>query len=539
VQVKKNHFLILLLWGFLVTLGLTSRSYFPIDETRYATVAWNMWLSGDHLVPYLNGIAYSHKPPLLFWLMNLGWKIFGVNDWWPRLIPSFFALLSVFMTRKIASLLWPTEHGIKDNASLILISCGLWVIYSTALMFDMMIAFFTTLGIWGLLLALNKQNKNGWLILALAIGGGLLAKGPTILLQILPAALLTPVWSKNLKHKLNANNWYLPIFYAVLAGIVIALFWAIPAAIHGGAQYRHDIFWGQTADRMVNSFAHQRPIWWYLAASPLLLFPWLFLGTFWRSIVDKKIVFSDFGLRFCFAWLIPVFIAFSFISGKQVHYVLPIFPAAALIIARFISLNKTISKLDLTPICIGFVALGCILLYLPHYAQSHGVSVTNWSNLSPFPGLFAISLGFFLYFYPKKSISDTIFVIAVSTIALVAITMFGLLRTAGEAYDVRPISNQIKALESSEVPVAVIGKYAGTYDFVGRLKHPPENIEASNVNTWFEKHADGRVIAFFNQKNKPKQVEFLQNYKGQFIAILTRPQWIDLHGTTQENTDMP
>jgi 4-amino-4-deoxy-L-arabinose transferase-like glycosyltransferase len=539
VQLKKSHFLILLLWGFVVTLGLTSRSYFPIDETRYATVAWNMWLSGDHLVPYLNGIAYSHKPPLLFWLMNLGWKIFGVNDWWPRLIPSIFALLSVFITRKIASLLWPIEHGIKDNASLILISCGLWVVYSTALMFDMMIAFFTTLGIWGLLLALKKQNKNGWLMLALAIGGGLLAKGPTILLQILPAALLTPIWNKDFSHKLSPNNWYLPIFYAVLGGIIIALFWAIPAAIHGGYQYRHDIFWGQTADRMVNSFAHQRPIWWYLAASPLLLFPWLFLGTFWRSIVDKKIVFSDFGLRFCFTWLAPVFIAFSFISGKQVHYVLPIFPAAALIIARFISLNKTISKVDITPICIAFMALGCILLYLPHYAQSHGVSVTNWSHLSPFPGLFAISLGFFLYFYPKESISNTILVVAVSTITLVAITMFGLLRTAGDAYDVRPISNQIKMLESSDVPVAVIGKYAGTYDFVGRLNHPPENIEASNVTTWFEKHADGRVIAFFNQKNKPKQVDFLQNYKGQFIAILTRPQWIDLHGTTQENTDTP
>ena len=232
MQIKKNHFLILFLWIFLVSLGLTSRSYFPIDETRYATVAWNMWLSGDYLVPYLNGIAYSHKPPLLFWLMNLGWKIFGVNDWWPRLIPSFFALLSVLITRKIATLLWPTEHEIKDSASLILISCGLWVIYSTALMFDMMIAFFTTLGIWGLLLALNKKNKNGWLMLALAIGGGLLAKGPTILLQILPVALLTPIWNKNLNHNLTSNNWFLPIFYAVLAGIVIALLWAIPAAIH-------------------------------------------------------------------------------------------------------------------------------------------------------------------------------------------------------------------------------------------------------------------------------------------------------------------
>jgi len=538
VQFKKIHFLIVALWAFLVILGLSSRSFFPIDETRYATVAWNMWQSGDYLVPYLNGVAYSHKPPLLFWLMNLGWKVFGVNDWWPRLIPSLFALASVLVTRKIAALLWPNEHAIKDSASLILISCGLWVVYSTALMFDMMIAFFTVLGIWGLLLAL-KKHKNGWLLLALAIGGGLLAKGPTILLQLLPVALLAPFWNKNAEHNLNAKNWYLPILFAVLGGAVIALLWAIPAGIHGGAQYQHDIFWGQTADRMVNSFAHKRPVWWYLAASPLLLFPWLFLGSFWRGLANSKAIHNEFGLRFCLTWLIPVFVAFSLISGKQVHYVLPIFPAIALIIARLVSHNKTISKLDLAPICIAFIALGGVLLYLPHYAQSHGVSVTNWIHLPPWPGLFAIILGAFLYFSPKKSISSTISTTSIATILLVAVTMFALLRTAGEAYDVRPISYQVKALQTNNIPVAVIGKYAGTYDFVGRLKQPPENIETSGVTPWFEAHADGRVIAFFDQKNKPEQAEFTQHYKGQFIAILTRPQWLDLHTATQQNADAP
>ena len=535
MQFKKIHFLIVALWAFLVILGLASRSFFPIDETRYATVAWNMWQSGDYLVPYLNGVAYSHKPPLLFWLMNLGWKIFGVNDWWPRLIPSLFALGSVFITRKIAALLWPNDSAIKDHASLILISCGLWVVYSTTLMFDMLIAFFTVLGIWGLLLAL-KKNKNGWLLLTLAIGGGLLAKGPTILLQLLPVALLAAFWNKNTEYNLNAKNWFLPILFAVLGGAVIALLWAIPAAMHGGAQYQHDIFWGQTADRMVNSFAHKRPVWWYLAASPLLLFPWLFLGSFWRGLANIN---ADFGLRFCLAWLIPVFIAFSFISGKQVHYVLPLFPAITLIIARLISHHVNITKLDLMPICAAFIALGGALLYLPLYVQSHGVSVTNWAQLPAWPGIFAMFLGVFLYFYPKKSVPNIISTISIAAILLVAVTMFALLRKAGEAYDIRPISYQIKALETSNTPVAFIGKYAGTYDFVGRLTHPPENIEANGVTPWFEAHADGRVIAFFDQKSKPEKTEFLQHYKGQFIAILTREQWLNLHSSTQQDSDAP
>ena len=64
----------------------------PVDETRYASVAWEMWLRGDFLVPFRNGEPYSHKPPLLFWLMHAGWALFGVNDWWPRLVAPLCAL---------------------------------------------------------------------------------------------------------------------------------------------------------------------------------------------------------------------------------------------------------------------------------------------------------------------------------------------------------------------------------------------------------------------------------------------------------------
>ena len=59
------------------------RPLWPVDETRYASVAWEMWLRGDFLVPHINGEPYSHKPPLLFWLIQAGWALFGVNDWWP------------------------------------------------------------------------------------------------------------------------------------------------------------------------------------------------------------------------------------------------------------------------------------------------------------------------------------------------------------------------------------------------------------------------------------------------------------------------
>ena len=59
-------------WAVLAVASIWLRPLWPVDETRYASVAWEMWLRGDFLVPYINGEPYSHKPPLLFWLIQLG-----------------------------------------------------------------------------------------------------------------------------------------------------------------------------------------------------------------------------------------------------------------------------------------------------------------------------------------------------------------------------------------------------------------------------------------------------------------------------------
>ncbi|NBQ85559.1 MAG: hypothetical protein EBU03_05510, partial [Methylophilaceae bacterium] len=160
-QFKLNQLTVGFLWLVLVVVSLLSRSYLPIDETRYVTVAWNMYLNHDYLVPYLNGETYSHKPPLLFWLMNLGWQVLGVNDWWPRLVPSFFALGAVLITQKIAMRLWPTQEQTSHIAALILLGSGMWAVFTTATMFDMLVAFFTVLGAWGLLLAWQGDARQG------------------------------------------------------------------------------------------------------------------------------------------------------------------------------------------------------------------------------------------------------------------------------------------------------------------------------------------------------------------------------------------
>ena len=516
-----------LLWLGLVLVSLFSRSYLPIDETRYVTVAWNMFLNHDYLVPYLNGETYSHKPPLLFWLMNIGWQIFGVNDWWPRLLPSFFALGAVWMTQKIALRLWPQRPQIAYVAALVLMGSGIWAVFTTATMFDMLVTFFTVLGAWGLLLAWQGESKKGWAYVVLAIAGGLLAKGPTILLQVLPLAVLAPWWMGASAQKISLKKWYFAILVAVVLGALILLAWAIPAGIMGGAQYQHEIFWGQTADRMVKSFAHRRPVYWYLPMLPVMLFPWLFALPVWRALSNATKAIQENGVRFCIAWFVPVFVAFSFISGKQPHYLLPIVPAFALLVARgWDEASAKITWLDKAlPALIGAV-LGAVLIYLPTYHQHHYlapwvVNIPTWAGALLALGSVVIML--------LGVLTPVQYIRRITLLGLLAIGVLyvGVIRVAGAAYDVTNLSHYLKGLQDQNIPLSNVGKYHGQFNFLGRMVKSPDPLAEGELDAWFAAHPNGRVIMYFD-KARPigdVQPEYTQPYRALTAGVLTQSQW--------------
>src|SRR5947208_13340062 len=58
------------------------------DEGRYAEIAREMFVRGDWVVPHLQGEPYLDKPPLLYWLVVLTYKLFGVHAWAARLVPA-------------------------------------------------------------------------------------------------------------------------------------------------------------------------------------------------------------------------------------------------------------------------------------------------------------------------------------------------------------------------------------------------------------------------------------------------------------------
>jgi len=504
----------------LVAVSLATRPLFPIDETRYVSVAWDMWLRGDFLVPHLNGAPYSHKPPLLFWLFHAGWWLFGVSEWWPRLVPALFSLASVFVTARVAALLWSQQTEVARLAPPILLGSLLWLLYSTFTMFDLLVACCALFGILGVLIVARRQDRRGWLVLGAAIGLGVLAKGPVILLYTLPPALLAPWWSRGGVPG-GWARWYLGVLGAVALGALIALAWAVPAAVRGGEAYRDAIFWGQTAGRMVDSFAHGRPWWWYLPLLPLALFPWLLWPPLWRGLARLRNDGLDSGSRFCLAWMLPSFVVFSLISGKQPHYLLPLFPGFALLAGRVLS-HPVAAPRGADQVLPGIVYAigGVILLVSPLLAEMH--ELPEWARRTPLAGGAALLLlGLLLSVLTRRARRLPVLALLAANVFAVTVFHLEVVRAGAVAYDLEGVSGYLNGIEAQGHPIANAGKYYGQYHFLGRLHKPLDVLHDKDLDAWVQRHPGGRVIVYYDDwlADPPIKPDYSQLYRGGALAV--------------------
>lgn len=506
-----------LLTGFVVLLtavALWVRNYTPIDETRYVSVAWEMWLRGDWLVPFKNGEVYAHKPPLLFWLYQLGWSVFGVNDIWPRLVSPLSALACLWLLSRLAAGLRPDQPEVAITAPWLLAITVLWMFFSTAAMFDVLLTVWALTGVLGIQLAGSGRYGKGFTLLGVAIGLGILAKGPVILLHVLPLAVLAPWWSPGHDWK----RWYGGILLAVLLGAAIGLAWAIPAALHGGPEYRNAIFWGQTANRMVDSFAHRRPFWWYLPVLPLALLPWAIWPGLWQALRQVSRGGLHPGLKFCLAWALPVFIAFSLISGKQVHYMVPLLPAFALFAAQALAIRPP--RPGVTQLLPGLLLLA--VAAAAGWFAWHGLPAhTDWAGqVSPWTGLVSFGLLVLWMLYARRA-HWLASLIGVSLLFAVTLQV-GLLQPLGPAYDVTPMARAIQAAQQRGIPLAHVGNYHDQFQFAGRLEQPLQVIGRDDLAGWFAQHPDGRAIVYVSTHRAAQlvQPEFYQLYRGEVVMLV-------------------
>jgi 4-amino-4-deoxy-L-arabinose transferase-like glycosyltransferase len=510
--------LLVLLFVLLVIVSLSARPLFPVAETRYVSVAWEMMSKDLWLVPHLNGEPYSHKPPLPFWLFIIGWKLVGPCEWWPRVVTALFMAAATLLTWRVAGRLWPGERAAASLVPWLLLGSALWLYCCSTLMLDCFVTLFTLLGLLGTLTA-AAGRRSGWVVLAAAVALGLLTKGPVILLYILPVALSAPWWQGT--KGLRKAAWYPALLAATACGAALALCWALPAALAGGSEYGRALFWGQTADRLLQSFAHARPWWWYLPFIPAIVLPWPLWPPLWRGLAALIRRPLDGGTRFCIAALVPPVVIFSLISGKQTHYLLALLPSMALLAARALASAPSKGRwLNRLPLGLAFGVIGAFLLTITLLSPVPELPVWT-AGIPAWTGGALLLAGLLLPLLPIKRGGTEIKLATAGAVFLLVVLTLGVAVPAAPAQDVREVGLLIHRLQQEGRTVAHAAKYAGQYHFAGRLEEPLQVISSKRIAEWAAANPGGAVVVYYWERPPAERVSPLlaRPYRGRYVTV--------------------
>lgn len=331
-----------LLLAPICALSMTRELWAP-DEPRYAQIAREIVERSDWLVLHLNGSLYPDKPPLVYWLSAVCGLLGGWSEFMLR-VPSLLATAgTAWIVSRFARRLWEEQEAAWAVALYLGTAMTVWLGGRFAL--DPLLSFFCLLSVY---LATEPDLVGARAGRQLALAGlfaglGALTKGPVAWLHIGLALAVVRVLPRGSFGPLPRSRagWSL---FALLA-LAPVLAWATAASIAERALWK-PLFFGQHFGRVADAEAHRQPFWYHAQNQPLQLLPWTFLVVAalvrawrkWRDARSGRVV--DGGLLWAAAWLSALFVVFSAIPVKRELYLFPMYPAAALLAARELTLAQ-------------------------------------------------------------------------------------------------------------------------------------------------------------------------------------------------------
>jgi 4-amino-4-deoxy-L-arabinose transferase-like glycosyltransferase len=311
------------------------------DEPRYAQIAREMVNGGDWILMHFNGGVYGDKPPLFFWLIALSsylWQ--GFTSFSVRFPSALFGTLTVLLTFFLGERLYSSRTGFFSG--LILATSLHFAHLSTRANIDVTLTFFTTASLLCFFLWYPYSKKEGihhnQTIRNLLIYGfyvsmafATLAKGPIGFILPLLVSLIYLLIQKDYKEiKRMKLLLGIPLFLAIV------LAWYLPAVFLGGKTYLEENLFRHTTQAYGTGWTHPRPLYYYFYNFPLSFFPWTFFLP--AAIVygcSKMTIGKRKGFLFLLAWCLVIFTFFSLSKSKRALYLLPLYPAASLMVGKF------------------------------------------------------------------------------------------------------------------------------------------------------------------------------------------------------------
>lgn len=291
------------------------------DEGRYAEIAREFFVWRDWGIPHLNLLPYLEKPPLVYWLTALSFKVCGFTELAARLPSAVSALGGVFLAYGLGRALWGPGPGVLG--ALVLASAAGYVALGRILTLDMTFALYLNLGIGLGYLALSRGQNRLWPWAYLALALAVLTKGPVALVL---AGLVWVIWvmvnRRSGRPLIQIRCW------ALLA--VITLPWFVYV------QWRYPEFFRffileQHLGRFLTPAIHPEPLWYYVPVLLGLLLPWTWLLP-WTLAAEGR--WRDPDYRFLVIWAAVIVVFFSLSRGKLAPYILPALLPLALLVGH-------------------------------------------------------------------------------------------------------------------------------------------------------------------------------------------------------------
>jgi 4-amino-4-deoxy-L-arabinose transferase-like glycosyltransferase len=312
--------------------GLGGLGFLGPDEPRYAEVAREMFVSGDYISTRLCGCLWFEKPVLLYWMSAAGYHLFGVNELAARLPSALAALATVVLL--YAALRRFALPRLALAAPLVLATSGIFLAYARVATPDMVLTAAITAALLAALLftrASGRERALYGMLSCLFMGLGVLAKGLVGIVLVLAILAVYLVVSGQLK----SVRWrdYLVGLVVVLA---VAGTWYIPVTLRHGWTFIEEFFIRHHFERYTtNEFGHPQPVYFFLLVAFAGTVPWTFLlipaAARLRTLRPRTDI-RDSLLTLAWVWVGVPLLFFSFSESKLPGYILPIFPALAVII---------------------------------------------------------------------------------------------------------------------------------------------------------------------------------------------------------------
>jgi 4-amino-4-deoxy-L-arabinose transferase-like glycosyltransferase len=304
------------------------------DEGRYAEIAREMALSGDWVTPRLNDLVYLEKPPLQYWTTAAAFKLFGTSEWAARAWCAVTGLAGILLVYYAGLRLHSRRAGL--DAAAMLASSGLYFAAAHFNTLDMGVTFFMTAALLALIFGWRAEatafDRKLWIHIAWAAAGlAVLSKG--LIGIVLPGAAV-------MCYSLLFRDWTIWRKFAPATGVPLFLLVTVPwfiAVSIAQPDFPYFFFVHEHFARFLTT-EHNRyePWWFFLPVLAIGALPWTFpmLRGWWRALArrESRTQFQPF--RLLAVWCAVVFVFFSASDSKLVSYIVPIFPALALLAAR-------------------------------------------------------------------------------------------------------------------------------------------------------------------------------------------------------------